>query len=127
MSRPDFAKRVVVGKITGHPYEGDMAIDLVDNPIIDMSFHAGLFLASSSPWALLNDPAYDKKFLWTQLMADPAQHISALQALDQYIHDQALMLFTIQPVRMFAMKKEVTIPGIGLNGHIDYVVFSEAN
>ena len=126
VTRPEWALKVVVGKMNGAPYKGDMAINLVDNPIIDMAFHAGLFLDSSSPWAFLNDPAFDKKFEWALLMASMDKHVPALQSLDQYIHDEALMLFTFQTERFFAMKKDVTIPNIGLNGHIDYGVFSEA-
>ncbi|MGO9018214.1 MAG: ABC transporter substrate-binding protein [Syntrophobacteraceae bacterium] len=126
VSRPEWAKKVIVGKMQGTPYPGDMAINLVDNPIVDMAFHAGLFLASPSPWSFLNDPEFDKKFQWALFMASPDKHVPALRTLDQYIHDQALMLFTFQTDRYFAMKKDVTVSNVGLNGHIDYVVFSEA-
>lgn len=126
VSRPEWAKRVVVGKITGNPYDGDMAINLVDNPVVNLAFHAGLFLASPSPWSLMNDPEFDKKYQWALFMADLKQHVTALKALDKYIHENAMMLFTFQPERIFAMKKDVSIPGIGINGHVDYDVFSKA-
>ena len=126
VSRPEWAKRVVVGKIINKPYGGDMAINLVDNPIVNMAFHAGLFLESSSPWSLAVDPIFDKKFQLALHTASFPKHVNALMGLDRYIHDNAMMLFIFQPVRVFAMKKDVRLPGIGINGHIDYFVFSHA-
>ncbi|OGR10240.1 MAG: hypothetical protein A2097_02375 [Desulfobacula sp. GWF2_41_7] len=126
VSRPDWAKKVVVGKMTGAPYDGDMAINLVDNPIVDLAFHAGLFLESSSPWSLAVDPEFNKKFQMSLFTSSFPNHVKALSLLDEYIHEQAMMLFTFQPVSVFAMKKEIQLPGIGVNGHIDYNVFSRA-
>ena len=125
VSRPVWAGRVIVGKITGKPYQGDLAINLVDNPIMDLAFHAGLFLASASPWSLNNDPAFDKKFVFALLRAKLNDHVNELKKLDKYIHDNAMMLFTMQPVRIFAMKKNVGIKKIGVNGHVDYYVFTD--
>jgi peptide/nickel transport system substrate-binding protein len=124
VSRPEWAQKVIVGKITGNPYAGDMAINLVDNPIVNMAFHAGLFLESSSPWSLAQDPVFDKRFRIALHTASFPKHVKALMGLDKYIHDNAMMLFTFQPVRVFAMKKDVKLPGIGINGHIDYYIFT---
>lgn len=126
VSRPDWAKRIMGGNITGNPYPGDMAVNLVDNPIIDLAFHAGLFLTSDSPWSIISDKTFDKKFLFALFQPAFSGHTRQLKKLDQYIRDQAMMLFTFQPVRIFAVKKNITLPGIGLNGHIDYFVFSQA-
>lgn len=122
----EWVKRVIVGKITGKPYDGDLAINLVDNPIVDLAFHAGLFLASASPWSLTNDPEFDKRFQEALTKPNMTEHVKALEQLDKYIQDQALMLFTFQPQRVFAMKKEIMLPDIGINGHVDYFVFSHA-
>jgi len=126
VSTLEWAKRVIVGKITGHPYDGDLAINLVDNPIVNLAFHAGLFLASGSPWSLTNDPEFDKRFQTALFQPDEKEHVMQLEQLDKYIHDQAMMLFTFQPQRVFAMKKDVSLPDIGINGHVDYFVFSHA-
>lgn len=126
VSRPEWAKKVIVGKVTGNPYDVDLAINLVDNPIVNLAFHAGLFLASPSPWSLTSDPEFDKQFQEALFKADETQHVPALEALDKYIHDQAMMLFTFQPQRVFAMKKEINIPAVPINGHVDYFVFSKA-
>ncbi|MCP4022475.1 MAG: ABC transporter substrate-binding protein [Desulfobacteraceae bacterium] len=126
VSRPEWAKRVIGGKMANQMYDGDMAINLVDNPIVNLAFHAGLFLASGSPWSLMNDPVFDEKFQQALFQAEHKSHLVALGQLDEYIHDQAMMLFTFQPQRVFAMKKDVMLPGIGLNGHVDYYVFSHA-
>ncbi|CCK78481.1 ABC transporter substrate-binding protein [Desulfobacula toluolica] len=124
VSRPDWAKRIMEGKRSGSPYPGHMAVNLVDNPIMDLSFHAGLFLASDSPWSIIRDDTFDKKFLFALFQSAFLGHTKQLKLLDKYIHDQAMMLFTFQPVRVFAMKSNITMPGVGLNGHIDYLVFS---
>ena len=126
VSRPEWAKQVVVGKITGKPYQGDMAINLVDNPIMDLAFHAGLFLASPSPWSLISDPTYDGMFQKALFKSKLAEHTAALEELDRYIHDNAMMLFTFQPVRMFGVSNRVKLPSIGINGHVDYYIFSKA-
>ncbi len=103
-----------------------MAINLVDNPIIDLAFHAGLFLASPSPWSLMTDPTFDKKYMFALYMANLKKHLQSLRDLDKYIHDNAMMIFTFQPERIFAMRKGINLPKIGINGHVDYYIFSQA-
>ncbi len=125
LSRPDWAKRVVVGKISGKPYDGDMAINLVDNPIINQAFHSGLFLASQSPWALLNSPEYDKEFGKALTASTLREHETRLKLLDKYIYEHALLLFTYQRIRTVGLSKKITLPGISVNGHIDFFMLSD--
>lgn len=126
VSRSEWARKVILGKMAGRPYDVDMAITLADNPIVNLAFHAGLFLTSGGPWSLMNDPRFDKLFREALSRSPERAHISALQELDKYIHDQAMMLFTFQPRQVFAMKKDIMIPGVGISGHVDYFVFSHA-
>lgn len=125
VSRPEWAKRVVVGKITGRPYDGDLAVNLVDNPIINQAFHSGLFLSSQSPWAQLNSPDFDKKFIWALTADNLNEHQSRLKELDKYIYDNALLLFTFQRIRTVGLNKAVELPGISINGHIDFFMLSD--
>ncbi len=125
MSRPEWAKRVVIGKISGNPYQGDIAINLVDNPIYNQAFHSGLFLASTSPWALLNSAEYDKRFIKALSSANLKEHEIRLKELDKYIYDNALLLFTYQRIRTVGLNKKIQLPGISINGHIDFFMLSD--
>ncbi|MCB1167034.1 MAG: hypothetical protein KDK33_12810, partial [Leptospiraceae bacterium] len=126
VSRPEWARRVVVGKVTGNPYEGDMAINMVDNPIYTMAFHAGLFLSSGGLFSLLNDPSYDALYEDAMAAAEPGLHEKKLRELDRFVHENALMLFTYQQVRTMGVANQVTIPGVPMNGHVDYLFLSDA-
>ncbi|MCP4158176.1 MAG: ABC transporter substrate-binding protein [bacterium] len=125
VSRPEWAKRVVVGKITGKPYTGDMAMNLVDNPIYNQAFHSGLFLMSKSPWALLNSKEFDDKFIHALTAPNLKEHEKRLKELDKYIYDNALLLFTYQRIRTVGINKKLNLPGISVNGHIGFFMLSD--
>jgi len=125
VSRPEWARRVVVGKITGHPYEGDMAFNMVDNPIYTTAFHAGLLLSSGGLFSLLNDPEYDRRYQAAMKLTDAQAHRRALAELDRFVHENALMLFTYQQIRTVGMSKKIQIPGIPVNGHVDFLMLSD--
>ncbi len=125
VSRPKWAERVVVGKVTGTPYEGDMAFNMVDNPIHTMAFHAGLFLSSAGLFSLLSDSSYDELYNSAMKKADPAEHEKALQELDKHVHENAFMLFTYQQIRTMGVSKQIRVPGVPLNGHVDFFLLSD--
>ncbi|WP_196138646.1 ABC transporter substrate-binding protein [Aliikangiella sp. G2MR2-5] len=128
VSRSEWANRVVGYKIqTGKPADFDLVINIVDNPVFNLAFHAGLFLDSNSPWSLLNDKELDIRLQDTLNTADEKEHEKRLQALDRFIHEQAFMLFTTQKIITAAVKKEIDINTFGANGHLDYEVLSNAN
>jgi len=125
--RAEWAERVVGFKILhGRPPDYDLAINLVDNPIHNLAFHAGLFLHSASPWALLSDADFDGRFERALQTIEPDLHRRRLEELDRYIHEQALMVFTTQRVITAAVNKRVGIPRFSLNGHVDYLVLTTA-
>lgn len=125
VSRPEWARRVVVGKVTGQPYEGDMAINMVDNPIYTMAFHAGLFLSSAGLFSLLSDEEYDRRYEAAMKIADRNAHERALQDLDQFVHDNALLLFTYQQIRTMGVSRSISVPGVPMNGHVDFFLLSD--
>lgn len=127
VSRSDWARDVVGFKILhGRPPDYDLAVNLVDNPIHNLAFHAGLFLDSASPWALLQHDEYDQRYLEALQTADPVLHEQRLRELDRYIQEQALMVFTTQRVITAAVRSGLRIPKFALNGHLDYVVLTTA-
>ena len=126
--RSEWADRVVGYKIqSGQPSDYDLAINLVDNPIYNLAFHAGLFLHSQSPWALLKHEDFDQRYINALQTVDQAQHKKRLEELDEYIHQEALMIFTTQRIITAAVRKGVNIEKFGLNGHLDYFIISTAN
>ena len=127
VSRTEWARRVVDYKMKyGKPADFDLAVNLVDNPIHDLAFHAGLFLQSRSPWSLLDSPEFDRRFAQALQTTDRGDHRKRLMALDRYIHDQALLIFTTQRVITAAVKPDLEIPRFSLSGHLDYLVLSTA-
>ncbi len=123
--RPEWARRVVLGKVTGKPYDGDMWINVVDNPIYTLAFHAGLFLSSKSPWSLLEDNEFDRLFVEAMKLVEPTKHEQALSNLDNYIYENALMLFTYQQIRTMGVSESIELPGLPKNGHVDFFLLSD--
>lgn len=127
VSRSEWANRIVGYKIEHKtPADYDLAINLVDNPVYSLAFHAGLFLQSDSPWSLLDDAEFDRRYSQALRVADQRAHRRRLEDLDRYIHNQALMVFTTQKVVTAAVRKEFHIPKFALNGHLDYFTLSTA-
>jgi len=127
VSRSEWARKIVVHKmVTGTSADYDMVINFVDNPIYNIAFHAGLFLNSTSPWSLLDSPEFDAKFEHALKVADPNLHQARLIALDKYIHDNALMIFTSQKIITAAVRKKFDIDKFGGNGHLGYEILSQA-
>jgi peptide/nickel transport system substrate-binding protein len=127
VSRSEWAKRVIVHKITTGKRSGyDLVINLVDNPIFHLGFHAGLFLDSRSPWSQINDPEFNQRFDQSMMTVKADNVKSALAELDAYIHNNAMMLFTTQRILTVVASKKTSIDTFGLNGHLDYELISHA-
>lgn len=127
VSRSEWANRIVGYKIQNKKAaDYDLAINLVDNPIYHLGFHAGLFLASPSPWALTDDPEFDRLYQEAMREKHSDKHEQKMKALDRYIHEQALMLFTTQRVITAVVNKGLSIQTFGLNGHLGYDILSKA-
>ncbi len=125
--RSEVIQRVVVHKILSKTLANyDLVIVLVDNPIYNLAFHAGLFLASQSPWSLLNYPEFDARFKEAIETVDEKQHKKRLEELDRYIHENALMLFTTQKIITAAVKRNFSIDKFDVDGHLDYEILTHA-
>ena len=75
---------------------------------------------------MLKDPEFDAKFKVAIETADESQHKAHLEELDQYIHDNALMLFTTQKIITAAVKKKYSIDKYDADGHLDYEILTHA-
>ncbi len=127
VSRAEWANRIVGHKIKhGSAADYDLAINLVDNPIYNLAFHAGLFLQSQSPWSLLDHGEFDIRYALAFRISDQQLHRERLEELDRYIHDQALMIFTTQKIVTAAVRRRFHIPEFALNGHLDYYTLTTA-
>lgn len=127
VSRSEWATDVIAHKLkTGQRSRYDLVVNMVDNPIFHLGFHAGLFLDSRSPWSQINDPKFNQLFDRSMSEVEPHKAEMALQQLDKYIHDNAMMLFTTQRILTVAVSKKTDIDTFGLNGHLDYELLSTA-
>ncbi len=97
-------------------YEGDFAVAPVDNPTMHAGFHHYILLSSDGPFSLLNDENYQHRFL--DAMTDIEDGEQKLKELDQYVHYEALLLFTIQSSVQVASRRGVEMK-ITKNGHFD--------
>jgi ABC-type transport system substrate-binding protein len=71
-----------------------------------------------------NYPEYEAKHNWANV-SDPTEHEKRLKALDKFIHDNAYFLFTYQRVLTSAVRKNVHIKKLNLNGHLEQGMLTE--
>ncbi len=128
VSRPDWAMRIPQAKMTKGKvdFDGDMTINLVDNPIYNLGFHAFIFLHSTGPFSITANPDLDKKIEWAIGTDDAKEHEKRLQELDKFIYDNAFIVSTYQRILTPGMQQNVVIPEINLNAHLDYNMLQEA-
>jgi len=128
VSRTKWTEKVVVHKILnqGSLPDYDGLINLVDNPVYNMAFHGIIFLFSQGPFSMLNSPEYDQKLGQAIGQTDLASHKKALEDLDRYIHDEALMVFTTQRILTVAASSDLSLETFNLSGHLGRYILSTA-
>lgn len=118
--RPEWLDRVVNARIRGDgSFDGDFAFVNIDNFTLHGLFHHFIFLFSQGPFSLMSSPEYDRRFLATAVKVDPDDMHVALQRLDRYAREEALLLFTIRQQVYCGMRRGFTIP-IGISGHFNF-------
>jgi ABC-type transport system substrate-binding protein len=107
--------------------EYDIAAWIVDNPLVNMLFNCDTLMLSSlshiehTPYSY---PEYESKHNWANV-SDPVEHKRRLKKLDKFIHDNAYFLFTYQRVLTSAVRKNVYIKKLNLNGHLEFGMLTE--
>lgn len=119
MPRAEWMNQIPYHRMTGKGmYRGDFAVSPVDNPIMYAGFNHYIYLSNDGPFSLNNHPEFQKRFLSAMTQPNEERSRKALQALDQFVHDEALLLFTVQANIHLSMR-----PGIHMeicaNGHLD--------
>ncbi len=124
--RSEWANLIPIAKMTkGKPdWTGEMAISMVDNPIKDAAFHYFIFLHSKGPFSLLDEPEYDEKLFWALSTVDEKEHDRRLKEVDKMIYDKAYMIFTYQKIMTLGARKNISIKGIVINGHMDNILWN---
>jgi len=115
--RSQWLGRILGGKLSGQPYDGDFAISIVDNPLLDSVFHQFIFLFSDGLFSLTSDADYDKAFLKAATSVGE-QGEAARKELEHYAAEQALLLFTVQQQVHAAWRTGCTVP-MPVSGHFD--------
>lgn len=117
--RSEWMRRIISGRALGtYTFDGDFVLTDADNPITNGAFHHFSFLFSQGPFSLTQSPAYDERFLAAMGQGSDAEMDAALQALDQYAYDEAMMLFTAQHHLHAVCREGVQIP-MPRSGHFD--------
>ncbi|MCX7734759.1 MAG: ABC transporter substrate-binding protein [bacterium] len=126
VGRSEWNKMIPIAKMTkGKPdWDGEMAISMVDNPIKDAAFHYFIFLHSQGPFSLLNEKEYDEKLFWALAVADEKEHERRLKEVDKMIYEKAYIISTYQRMLSVGMRKNVNLPGIVINGHMDNILWN---
>ncbi|GBD02910.1 Heme-binding protein A [bacterium HR19] len=124
--RSEWAMRIPIAKMTkGKPdWDGDIAASMVDNPIKDAAFHYFIFLHSMGPFSIMSDPEYDKKLEWAVGVVDEKEHEKRLKEVDKMIYENAYLIFTYQRELILGMRKNISVKGIVINGHMDNVLWN---
>jgi signal transduction histidine kinase/DNA-binding response OmpR family regulator len=117
--RAEFMIRAVYRRMTGKgAYHGDFAVTTVDNPVMHAGFLHYAILHKEGPLSLFNHSEYHQRFAAAMTQEDEEGSRHLLMELEQYIHDNALLLFTLQTNIHLP-----TRPGIHMeickNGHLD--------
>ncbi len=85
----------------------DMIIGDVPDPMLHPFFIQGIFIYSKSPFALTRDKAYDELLEKMSQTLDPNTQEKLCHALDKYVHDEALSLFTYQRIGTYALRRGI--------------------
>jgi len=95
----------VIPEFKKHAY--DMAIADPPDPMCHSYFIQSVTLFSKSPYSLGTDPVYDEKLIdMASTIDEPLQEQKA-KALDKYVYDNALSIFTYQQWDVMALNKKL--------------------
>lgn len=82
----------------------DFFANLAPDPVAHASFLAGVCLHSASPMGAGGYPGFDERYAAILRARDPEEQERASRALDAFIYEEALGLFTYQRVKTFAAR-----------------------
>lgn len=118
--RPAWLHRIATERVMhGKMFEGDFALTNLDNFTLHGLFHHSNLIFSKGILSLTTSPEYDERFQQTAVQVDSERMEAAVRALDRYVYDEALLLFTIRQQVYCGMRKGFDIP-IGLSGHFNF-------
>lgn len=78
------------------------------DPMSHSYFVQFIFLSSLSPFSVTKDPRFDELMNAMISSPDPAEHAKNGRALDDYVHREALSLFTYQRIKTYGVRNGVT-------------------
>ena len=85
----------------------DLAFGGCPDPMAHVFFIQSISLFSQSPYSILSVPEYDRRLLEMASTLDDGMRVSLAQKLDQYIHDEALGVFTYQKTKTYGVRRGV--------------------
>ncbi len=96
-----FTDAELIGALSREPW--DMFLAGCPDPMADSFFIQSIFLYSRSPYRVAVDAPYDRLLDEMVGVLDDAARRKRAEALDHYIHDQALLLFLYQRIKTYGL------------------------
>jgi peptide/nickel transport system substrate-binding protein len=109
------------------PSDCDIAVLIVDNPVRNILFNCDTLLLSSISHIAhteYNYPEYEEKHNWANV-SDPVEHEKRLKELDAFIHENAYFIFTYQRVLTSAIRNNIHMKKLNINGHLEFEMLTE--
>ncbi len=117
VSRTEWLYQIILSRMMGQRiFEGDFAVNMIDNPVMHALFHHANFVFSKGLGSLTNDEEYDKRLM--AAMADMSTDRCLIKSLEEYVHDQCLFLPTVQTHAGYAARDGIYMP-INASGHFN--------
>ena len=85
----------------------DLSFTTLPCPLVHVAFAQALLFYSRSPYSLNKDPRFDKQFEEASGATDPAESVKKFQALDKFVHDEALGLFLYRRTKTYGVSRRV--------------------
>lgn len=95
----------VIADIQGSAW--DFTFGGCPDPLAHTFFIQSIFLSSLSPYSIMRNPEYDARLAKMVMTLDPVEQQKVGAALDRYIHEEALSLFTYQRIKTYGVRKGV--------------------
>jgi peptide/nickel transport system substrate-binding protein len=106
LSDGEIIQRIMAARMGGGE-TFDIAIGGGPDPMCHAFFMQSIMMFSQSPFSLQQDKAFDGQLIGMVTQLDPAKREQQAQAIDQYIHDNALSLFTYQKIKTYGQRRSV--------------------
>lgn len=111
VSREEYLRQTIIPKLQfGRPsFQGDMVIWLTPNPTLNAFFNPAVIFYSKSPYAIMQDAEFDRRYHHFIHQSDPRSVQESLYHLQAYMFEQAFGIYTAQCLRTIGLHRDLQI------------------